>query len=140
MSMPSIASNFFSQPFPVGQMIETPYPASRRVVASCHTRRSNGLGRFSTRNRTRRCLCKIAPFDENGHETGLSARCSAYPELRRLAGRHRAPVDGGEAVPGVLVALAVAGAVALGGLRAHIETFHRMASTSGVNQGTRTRE
>ncbi len=53
MSTPSIASNFFSQPLPVGQMIETPYPASRSVVASCHTRRSNGLGRFSTRKRTR---------------------------------------------------------------------------------------
>src|SRR5688500_846021 len=48
MWMPSIASNFFSQPLPVGQMMETTWPASRIVVAACHSRRSNGLGRFST--------------------------------------------------------------------------------------------
>src|SRR4051812_29485852 len=34
-------------------MIDTVYPASRNAVASCQTRRSNGLGRFSTRMRTR---------------------------------------------------------------------------------------
>src|SRR6266571_6499393 len=34
-------------------MIDTRYPASRSAVASCHTRRSNGLGRFSTRINTR---------------------------------------------------------------------------------------
>src|SRR5580765_7100364 len=148
MSMPSIDSNFFSKPLPVGQMIETPYPAERRVVASCHTRRSNGLGRFSTSIRTRRCgdcgcisCCgNVAPFDEHGHESGLALRIAAHPELRRLAGRHRAPVHGGEAVPGVLVAGAVAGAVAVVALRANVELSHRIASTSGLNQGTRIRE
>src|SRR5215510_4776344 len=36
---------------PCGQMTETSYPASASVVASIHTRRSNGTGRFSTRMR-----------------------------------------------------------------------------------------
>src|ERR1700741_4186362 len=125
MSMPPIDSNFFSQPFPVGQMIETPYPAARRVVASCHTRRSNGLGRFSTRIRTRRCCifrcCNVAPLDEDGNEPGLALRIAADPELRRLARRHRAPVHGGEAVPGALVAGAVARAVAGIALRPDVE-------------------
>src|SRR6185436_9425954 len=129
-------------------MIETPYPAERRVVASCHTRRSNGLGRFSTRMRTRRCcgisccFCcvNVAPLDEDGNEPGLSLRIAAHPELRRLAGRHRAPVHRGEAVPGALVARAVAGAVAGIALRTDVELFHRIASTSGLNQGTRIRE
>src|SRR2546430_13235775 len=47
MWMSSIASNFASQPRPVGQMIETLWPASRSASASCHTRRSNGDGRRS---------------------------------------------------------------------------------------------
>src|SRR5262245_41364345 len=118
MSIPSIDTNFSSQPFPVGQMIETPYPASRRVVASCHTRRSNGLGRFSTRIRTRRgdCVCcgfacNVAPLHKDGDESRLARGIAADPELGRHGGRHRAPVDGGEAVPGVLVAGAVAAAV-----------------------------
>src|SRR5262245_60077998 len=34
-------------------MIETTWPASRRALASCQTRRSKGLGRFSTRMSTR---------------------------------------------------------------------------------------
>src|SRR5260221_1332938 len=136
MSMPSIDSNFFSQPFPVGQMIATPYPAPRRVVAACHTRRSNGLGRFSTRIKTRRCgtsfrlrcVRKVAPLDEDGHESGLARGIAAHPELRRLAGRDRAPVHGRETVPGVLVALAVAAAVAGVALRSDVESAHCLCS------------
>src|SRR6185503_563544 len=130
ISMPSIDSNFFSQPFPVGQMIETPYPASRRVVASCHTRRSNGLGRFSTRIRTRRCFgCrKVAPLHKDGDESGLTRRVAAHPELGRLARRgHRAPLDGGDAVPGVVVARAVALAVTGVALRPDVEGAHSYA-------------
>src|SRR5882724_2305821 len=36
-------------------MIDTTWPASRSAVASCQTRRSNGLGRFSTSISTRLC-------------------------------------------------------------------------------------
>src|SRR5690348_14785177 len=104
MSMPSIASNFFSQPLPVGQMIETAYPASRSVVASCHTRRSNGLGRFSTRNRTRLAwlkifsLLEVAQLDVDRHEARGLGRVAADPHGRGLAPAHRRPVD---AVPAV---------------------------------------
>src|SRR5687767_2453314 len=83
MSMPSMASNFASQPLPVGQMIDTTYPASRSALASCQTRRSNGDGRFSTRIRTRFIL--ISPYGgdelfarkdrkESGKADGVEAR------------------------------------------------------------------
>src|SRR5678809_1191612 len=135
MSMPSIDSNFFSQPFPVGQTIETPYPAARRVVASCHTRRSNGLGRFSTRMRTRRAFrlgccgfcCNVAPLHKDGDESRLTRGIAAHPQLRRLAARHRLPVDGREAAPGVVVARAVAPAVAGVALRPDVEGPHQAA-------------
>src|SRR5215468_4950810 len=77
----SIASNFRSQPRPVGQMIETMYPASRRTVASCHTRRSKGLGRFSTRIRTLR--------GETRHSgVGITAFASGRVRFRRGAEGH----------------------------------------------------
>src|SRR5262252_4967387 len=103
MSMPSIDSNFFSQPLPVGQMIDTAWPAALSVVASCQTRRSNGLGRFSTRIRTRRGIGDIAPLNEDGHEAGLAGRVAAHPQRRRLGDRERVPVDRLHAVPGVLI-------------------------------------
>src|SRR5262245_30908259 len=114
-------------------MMETAYPASRSVVASCHTRRSNGLGRFSTRKRTRRGCCgllKVAPFDEHGHETARAAGPAAKPELRRVALRHGLPVDVLQAVPGVVVGAAVAGAVAAVAFGTHVVGFHYQQSPS----------
>src|SRR5215471_5989319 len=53
MSTPSIRSNFSrSRVAPCGQMTETWYPASVSERLSCHTRRSKGTERFSTRTRT----------------------------------------------------------------------------------------
>src|SRR5665647_2420195 len=52
MCTPSMTSRCASNPLPVGQMIETPQPAARNVVASIHTRLSKGRGRFSTTIRT----------------------------------------------------------------------------------------
>src|SRR3954465_7860888 len=147
MWMPSIASKCASQPRPVGQMIETTYPASRSVVASCHTRRSNGDGRFSTSMRTRFGLCfglwsgfcfgfcdskgslraglQITPLDMQGDEAAGPSRIAAYPECRRLAGE-RFPLDRFEAVPGVFVARAVAPAVAGVAVGPHIESTHHL--------------
>src|SRR5579862_1106711 len=51
-----MVSKWRSNPLPVGQTIETTYPLSRNVVASCQTRRSKGEGRFSTRMSIRRPL------------------------------------------------------------------------------------
>src|SRR4051812_21141014 len=52
MWMPSsTTSDSVSRLVPWGQMTCTSQPASRRVVLSCHTRRSNGTDRFSTRIR-----------------------------------------------------------------------------------------
>src|SRR6185295_3174788 len=109
-------------------MIDTEQPASRNAVASCHTRRSNGDGRFSTRKRTRRGLLKVAPFDEHGHEPARAAGAAAQPELRGVARLHGLPVDLVEAVPGVVVGGAVAAAVAAVALGSDIEGAHCIAS------------
>src|SRR5258707_3802534 len=45
----SSISGSVSRLVPCGQMTCTSHPASRRVVLSCQTRRSNGTDRFSTR-------------------------------------------------------------------------------------------
>src|SRR3954447_7980979 len=130
-------------------MIETTYPASRSVVASCHTRRSNGDGRFSTSMRTRFGLCfgfwfgfwrgfcfgfcdskgslraglQVTPLDMQGDEAAGPGGIAAHPERRRLAGE-RFPLDRLEAVPGVFVARAVAAAVAGVAVGPHIESTH----------------
>src|SRR4051812_48071377 len=130
-------------------MIETTYPASRSVVVSCHTRRSNGDGRFSTSMRTRFGLCfgfwfgfwfgfcfgfcagkgslraglQVTPLDMQGDEAAGSCRVAAHPERRRFAGE-RFPADRLEAVPGVFVARAVAPAVAGVAVGPHIESTH----------------
>src|SRR5689334_6927986 len=154
MSIPSIASKCASQPRPVGQMIETTYPASRSVVASCHTRRSNGDGRFSTSMRTRLDFCfglcfglcggkdglrtglQVTPLDMQGDEAAGTARIAAYPERRRLAGE-RLPVHRFEAVPGVLVARAVAPAIAGVAVRPHIESTHHLIAA--IRKGSSSR-
>src|ERR1051326_5228599 len=132
MWMPSIASNFASQPRPVGQMRGTAWPASRSVLASCHTRRSKGDGRFSTSIRTRlgfmndgdqRPRLEVAPFDVQRDEAAWPARIAAHPERRRGAGERR-PVDRLEAVPCVLVARAVAFAVTRGAIGPYVEDTH----------------
>src|SRR5436190_17037400 len=139
MWMPSIASKCASQPRPVGQMMETTYPASRSVVASCHTRRSNGDGRFSTSMRTRfgfwfrfcggkgslRAGLQVTPLDMQGDEAAGHCGIAAHPERRRLAGE-RFPLDRLEAVPGVFVARAVAPAVAGVAVGPHIESTHHL--------------
>src|SRR3954470_17993226 len=115
MSMPSIASNFDSQPRPGGKIMEPLYPASRSAPASCHTRRSNGEGRFSTRIRTRFALIRfqVAPLDVQRDEArrDVGHRFAADPQRRRLAAQD-VPIDRLETVPGVGVARAVAFAVA----------------------------
>src|SRR6188508_2874482 len=105
-------------------MMDTEQPASRNAVASCHTRRSNGDGRFSTRKRTRRGGFKVAPFDEHGHETAGTAGAAAQPELRRVALGHDLPVDVVHAVPGVVVSGAVAGTVPALTLRPDEKSTH----------------
>src|SRR3954469_24683651 len=109
MWMPSIASKCASQPRPVGQMIETTYPASRSAPASCHTRRSNGDGRFSTSIRTRFALIRfqVAPLDMQGDEAGGTLGAAADPQRGGRTGE-RIPVHRLESVPGVVVARAVA--------------------------------
>src|ERR1700682_4273051 len=109
MAMPSMPSTFYSQPAPLGQMIETVWPASRSAPASCHTRRSNGDGRFSTRMSTRldSIVFQVAPLDEHGHEPSRAFGAAADPQRRRIA-RQRLPVHALEPVPGILVARAVA--------------------------------
>src|SRR2546423_15172893 len=94
-------------------MIETLWPASRSASASCHTRRSNGDGRFSTSIRTRLDVIafEVAPFDVQRDETRGPLGAAADPQRRRLAGE-RVPVHRLEAVPGVVVARAVAPAIA----------------------------
>src|SRR5437588_6628738 len=55
MCTPSIpVSGSVSRVVPCGQMTWTSQPAWRRVVHSCHTRRSKGTERFSTRTSARR--------------------------------------------------------------------------------------
>src|SRR5437868_14032232 len=96
--MPSISSSFFSQPFPVGQMIETVQPASRSAFASCHTRRSNGLGRFSTRISTRfgrivsslRALTGTSPADAFVHAR-YTARVADADEVDDALSRAEQP-------------------------------------------------
>src|ERR1700733_5142887 len=53
MCTPSRTSYPLSNPRPLGQMMLTAWPCARSASASCHTRRSNGQGRFSTMMRTR---------------------------------------------------------------------------------------
>src|SRR5690348_3278409 len=147
MAMSSMTTCFSSQPRPVGQMIETVWPASRSALASCHTRRSNGDGRFSTRMSTRfgfrrkgslRPRVEIAPLDVQGDEAARPGRVAAHPKRRRLAGE-RLPIDRLEAVPGVLVARAVALAVAAIAGRSHVELAHGYLTPTTRNRSSRSR-
>src|SRR3954471_8503109 len=124
-------------------MIETTYPASRSAHASCHTRRSNGDGRFSTSMRTRRDfiqlvrIVEIAPFHVQGDEAAGAARGAAHPQRGRLAGQ-RLPVHRLEPVPGVLVAGAVSPAIAGHALRPHVEgSDHLIAAMRKVSSSPR---
>src|SRR5438105_5719991 len=113
-------------------MIDTPYPASRSAVASCQTRRSNGLGRFSTRIRTRfigalGCLLERgagAPVDPQRDHAVAPGRVTTDQHPRARKRRKRVPVHRCETVPRVLVAHAVARAVAGFALRPHVERAH----------------
>src|SRR5438132_9224097 len=66
---------------------------------------------------------EVAPFDVQRDETRGALGPAADPQRRRLAGQ-RVPVHRLEAVPGVLIARAVAFAVAPVALRPDVESAH----------------